>query len=240
MNYNELNFPIEGNVQQFVHFADNSGNYALTFASPFCYREPDELREKKAYLLGLFDQFRKAQTPSAIFSYYILSEEKKADSKKTAVKPAEIFDGSGEKLGSIDIRLEQGFIRHYNGLLPNKINDKNGNCIAFCHFLPVEKKKCLFTVSEGFTPSDEELTEDKIHELENQGSIRRIYAYDLVHLETDAKSWFESLFSSSKKSEMINNRISRYAEPENEETAKLFLTALFAYFWTTYIDTPMS
>ena len=52
MNITDIHFPIEGNVQNLVHFLDPRGAYVFTFGSPFSYMEPSELKEKKAFILG--------------------------------------------------------------------------------------------------------------------------------------------------------------------------------------------
>ena len=49
-----------------------------------------------------------------------------------------------------------------------------------------------------------------------------------------------AIFSPSKKSELTNNRIRKYDCAADDDTKQLLLTALFAFFWGTYIDIPLS
>ncbi len=244
MNYTEIQFPLEGNVQQFVHFADACGGYKITFASPYCYQGCEEYLSKKAFLLGFFDQFRKATSPQEVYSYYTLDEKTKPcgiPGVRAAIRTAEIFDSENNRIGSVDSLLDSGFIRLYRGLYPNRIYDNEGKCVAFCAFRKDEGKKYLYTFEESFVDHlEEELTADKLKEYEQSGVIQRVYGYELVHLKSDAKSALEALFSSSKKSELTNHRIRQFSAPSDETQAKLFLTALFAYVWTTYIDSQLA
>ena len=74
----EIRFPLEGNVQSLVHFIDTQGAYAFTFGSPFCYSEPAELKEKKAFILGEFNHLKKKSLDAeAVYAFYTVSEEKK-------------------------------------------------------------------------------------------------------------------------------------------------------------------
>ena len=51
MDLNKIQFPIEANVQNLAHFIDTQGNYAFTFASPYCYSTPAEMKEKSQRFL---------------------------------------------------------------------------------------------------------------------------------------------------------------------------------------------
>ena len=76
--------------------------------------------------------------------------------------------------------------------------------------------------------------------LEAAGTIHKVYSYDIVESEdVDNKDRFMAIFSPSKKSELTNNRIRFYGCEDNEDLKELLLTALFAFFWGTYIDIPM-
>ena len=49
-----------------------------------------------------------------------------------------------------------------------------------------------------------------------------------------------AIFSPSKKSELTNNRLRYFGSELPEDLQTLLLTALFAFFWGTYIDVPLS
>ena len=68
----------------------------------------------------------------------------------------------------------------------------------------------------------------------------RVFSYDIVESEeVDNKDRFLSIFSPSKKSELTNNRLRYYGCKDDETLKKLLLTALFSFFWGTYIDIPL-
>ena len=244
MNLSEIRFPLEGNVQNLVHFIDHSGNYAFTFGSPFCYEEPSDLREKKAFLLAEFNQMKKKNlNAESVFAYFINSDKKEnhPDTKmKASVRESQIFSGDGTLLGKIDVVLQRGMFRSYKGLHPNPIYDKTGKLVGFCHYNPGQKCKDVYLCEQDFSHLNESLTEENLATLIKNGSIERIFSYDIVESdEVDTRDRFMAIFSPSKKSELTNNRLRFFGGEMDEELKTLLLTALFAFFWGTYIDVPM-
>lgn len=245
MNLAEIRFPLEGNVQSLVHFLDNQGAYAFTFGSPFCYVSPEDLKEKQAFLLGCFNQMKKKNlNADSVFSYYINSEERKAHPDrhvKASVRESKIYLGDGTPIGSIQILLQHGIFRSYKGLHPNPVFDTRGTLVGFCHYNEKNKSKDVYTCSPDFAPLTRSLGNEEIETLQSAGSIHRVFSYDIVESEeVDNKDRFMAIFSPSKKSELTNNRIRFFGCGEGEERQALLLTALFAFFWGTYIDVPMN
>ncbi len=244
MNLESIRFPIEGNVQNLVHFMDPDGSYTFTFGSPFCYTEPSELKIKKAFLLANFNHLKKKNlNADSVFTYYINSEQKTnhPDHRvKASVRETQIFQGDGTLLGKIDILLQRGMFRSYAGTHPNPVYDSAGKLVGFCHFSPEEKSKSVYLCSPYFRYLSEALEKDRIESLIANGEIRRVFTYDIVESEeVDTKDRFMAIFSPSKKSELTNNRIRSFACEAGEDTKELLLTALFAFFWGTYIDVPL-
>ena len=245
MNLADIRFPIEGNVQNLVHFIDNEGAYTFTFGSPFCYVSPEDLKEKKAFLLGSFNQMKKKNlNADAVFSYYINSEEKKPhpDRKiKASIRESSIYKGDGTLIGTIRILLQRGMFRSYAGLNPNPVYTTEGELIGFCHYNQENKSKDVYTCSPDFAYLSRSLKNSQIEELQSAGVIHRVFSYDVVESEeASTQDRFMAIFSPSKKSELVNNRIRYYGCGENEERKVLLLTALFAFFWGTYIDVPLT
>ena len=87
----------------------------------------------------------------------------------------------------------------------------------------------------------ESLKDEQIDTLQSAGKIHRVFSYDIVESEeADNKDRFMAIFSPSKKSELTNNRLRYFGCDADEDTQDLLLTALFAFFWGTYIDIPLS
>ncbi len=245
MNIADIRFPIEGNVQNLVHFLDPRGTYVFTFGSPFCYTEPAELKEKKAFILGEFNNLKKKSlNAESVFAYYTVSEEKRKHqdpSVKAAVREALIFDSESHALGYMEVLVQKGIFRKYAGLHPNPVYGADGTLIGFCHFNSQKKSKDIFTCGPDFPHLSESLTKEQIDALIEDGSITRVFSYDIVESEdVDTKDRFMSIFSPSKKSELTNNRIRYYGYKGDENQLRLLLTALFAFYWITYIDIPMN
>ena len=245
MNLADIRFPIEGNVQNLVHFLDNEGNYTFTFGSPFCYASPVDLKVKKAFLLGSFNQMKKKNlNADAIFTYYINSEEKKPHPDrhiKASVRESNIYLGDGTHIGSVHILLQRGMFRSYAGMNPNPIYTSGGELIGFCHYNQEHRSKDVYTCDPTFPHLSKSLKNNQIEELQSAGTVHRVYSYDVVECEeVDTRDRFMAIFSPSKKSELVNNRIRFFGCGENEERQALLLTSLFAFFWGTYIDVPLS
>lgn len=244
MNLSEIKFPIEGNVQNLVHFLDVNGDYAFTFGSPFCYAAPADLKEKKAFLLGSFSQMKKRNlNAESIFAYYINSDEKKPHPDrriKASIRESRIYLGDGSQLGSISVLLQRGMFRSYAGIHPNPVYDTEGKLAGFCHYDSKNKTKDVYTCDPDFSHLSVSLHHEQIEELVSAGSIHRVYSYDIVESEeVDNKDRFMAIFSPSKKSELVNNRIRFFGSGEDEDRKTLLLTALFAFFWGTYVDVPL-
>ncbi len=245
MNLESIRFPIEGNVQNLVHFTDVYGTYAFTFGSPFCYTEPAELKSKNAFLLGGFNHMKKkSMNAESVFTYYINDTEKRKHPDprtKAAIRETKIYRGDGTPLGKINILLQHGMFRSYKGTHANPIYDAEGTMIGFCHYSPEDKCKDVFLCKPDFDHFSEPLTKDQIGSFLSEGSIRRVFSYDIVESEeADNKDRFMAIFSPSKKSELTNNRLQFFGCDADEDTQDLLLTALFAFFWGTYIDIPLS
>ena len=245
MKISEIAFPIEGNVQTVAHFYDQRGNYVFSFASPFCYNEPAEMKAKNAFLLaGFMNPKKKSSSPEEIFSFFINKEEKQnhPDGRvKASVRETVLYDGNGEPQGTVDVLLQRGFFRSYAGMHPNPVYDKDRRLIGFCHYNSEEKSKNVYTCDENFSHLNESISAAQIKELEAAGAVHRVFSYDIVESEdADNKDRFLSIFFPSKKSELSNNRIRFYGSSLDDEKLHLLLTALFAFFWGTYIDIPMN
>ncbi|MBQ6517514.1 MAG: hypothetical protein IJI14_02270 [Anaerolineaceae bacterium] len=244
MDFNELHFPLEANVQNIAHFIDTRGTYAFTFGSPFCYNEPLDLKEKKAFLLGGFNQQRKKNlNAETIFTYFINSEEKTphpVKKIKASIRKTMIYKGDGTELGSINILLQRGMFRSYSGLNANPVFDKDNKLVGFCHYNSKTKSKDIYTCDPDYRIPDEPLSPENIASIESAGRIHKVFSYDIVESEeADNRDRFLAIFSPSKKSELTNNRIRYFGCEDNNELKELLLTALFAFFWGTYIDTPI-
>ncbi len=244
MNIADIHFPLEGNVQNLVHFLDPRGTYAFTFASPFCYAGPADLKEKQAFIIGEFNHLKKRSLDAeSVLAYYTVDEKKKHPdpSIKAAVKEAVICDPDNTPLGRIEILVQSGIFRKYAGLHPNPVYSEDGELIGFCHYDPEKKSKDFYACSPDFPHLSESLEIERIAALIADGSISRVFSYDIVEAEdVDTKDRFMSIFSPSKKSELTNNRIRYFGYNRDEDRLKLMLTALFAFFWVTYIDIPMN
>lgn len=245
MNLESIRFPLEGNVQNLVHFSDQYGTYAFTFGSPFCYAEPAELKEKNAFLIGGFNHLKKKSlNAETVYTYYINSIEKKKhpDPKtRAAIRETKIYRGDGMLLGKIDILLQHGLFRSYKGTHANPVFDADGKMVGFCHYCPENKSKDVYLCGPDFAHLSEPLAKTQIDSFLSEGSIKRILTYDIVESEeADNKDRFIAIFSPSKKSELTNNRLRYFGCDGDENTQDLLLTALFAFFWGTYIDIPLS
>ncbi len=245
MNLDELSFPLEANVQNIAHFIDTKGTYAFTFGSPFCYNEPAELKEKKAFLLAGFNQQKKKSlNAETVFTYYINSDEKRPHPNakiKASVRETKVFKGDGAELGTIEIILQRGIFRSYEGINANPVYDKNKKLVGFCHFNKKTKSKDIYTCDSDYQIPSEPLSPDTIASLESAGRVHKVYSYDIVEAEeVDNKDRFMAIFSPSKKSELTNNRIRFFGCEADRDLKELLLTALFAFFWGTYIDIPLS
>lgn len=245
MNLDDLSFPLEANVQNIAHFLDTKGTYAFTFGSPFCYNEPAELKEKKAFLLAGFNQQKKKSlNAETVFTYYINSDEKRPHPNakiKASVRETKVFKGDGAELGTIEIILQRGIFRSYEGINANPVYDKNKKLVGFCHFNKKTKSKDIYTCDADYQIPSEPLSPDTIASLESAGRVHKVYSYDIVEAEeVDNKDRFMAIFSPSKKSELTNNRIRFFGCEADRDLKELLLTALFAFFWGTYIDIPLS
>lgn len=244
MNLYDLHFPLEANVQTLAHFIDTEGTYAFTFASPYCYNTPADMKENEAFLLASFNQQKKKNlNADTVFAYYINSKEKTPHPSKkikAVIRESKLYNGDGTLLGTIKILLQHGMFRSYQGLNANPVYDASGELVGFCHFNIKNKCKDVYTCGPDFQIPDAALKESDILSLESAGTIHRVFSYDIVESEeVDNKDRFLSIFSPSKKSELTNNRLRYYGCKDDETLKKLLLTALFAFFWGTYIDIPL-
>ena len=245
MNLDELSFPLEANVQNIAHFIDTKGVYAFTFGSPFCYISPEELKEKKAFLLAGFNQQKKKNlNAETVFTYYINSEEKHPhpDRKiKASIRETKIYKNDGSELGTVQILLQRGMFRSYEGINANPIYNKENELVGFCHYNKKSKSKDVYTCDRDYQIPSEPLSPQDIAALESAGRVHKVYSYDIVEAEeVDNKDRFMAIFSPSKKSELTNNRIRFFGCEADTDLKELLLTALFAFFWGTYIDIPLS
>ena len=244
MNLDDLHFPLEANVQTLAHFVDTQGSYAFTFASPFCYNTPADMKENGAFLLAFFNsQKKKNLNADSVFTYYINSKNKTphpSNKVKADIRESKIYNGDGSLLGSIHILLQHGIFRSYKGLNANPVYNESGKLVGFCHYNLKNKCKDVYSCSADFQIPDSPLSDSDISSLESAGTIHRVFSYDIVESEeTDNKDRFLAIFSPSKKAELTNNRIRYYGCEADETLKELLLTALFAFFWGTYIDIPL-
>ena len=244
MNLDDFRFPLEANVQSLAHFIDSQGTYAFTFGSPFCYEEPAELKEKNAFLLAGFNQLKKKNlNAESVFTYYITDPQKNShpDPKvKASIRETKIFRGNGTELGKVDILVQRGFFRSYAGMHPNPVYDVEGKRIGFCHYNSEYRSKDIYICDSAFDLPDKSMSPEQIAALESERKIHKVFSYDIVESdEVDNKDRLLAIFSPSKKSEMTNNRIRYYGCENDEDLKELLLTALFAFFWGTYIDIPL-
>ena len=244
MNLESIRFPLEGNVQNLVHFSDQYGTYVFTFGSPFCYAEPADLKAKNAFLLGGFNHLKKKNLDAeSVYTYYINGTEKKKhpDSHiRAAIRETKIYRGDGTLLGKIDILLQHGLFRSYKGTHANPVFDAAGKMIGFCHYSPENKSKDIYLCGPDFDHLSEPLSKNQIESFLSAGTIRRVFSYDIVESEeADNKDRLMAIFSPSKKSELTNNRLRYYGCDADEDTQDLLLTALFAFFWGTFVDVPL-
>ena len=196
-------------------------------------------------MLAGFNQLKKKNlNADSIYTYYINSDQKKShpDPKvKASVKEAIIYRGDGSKLGKIDILVQRGFFRSYAGMHPNPIYDVNGIRVGFCHYNPEHKSKDVYTCDPTFELPEESLTSEQIAVMESERKIHKVFSYDIVESdEVDNKDRLLSVFFPSKKSELTNNRIRYFGCEYDSDLKDLLLTALFAFFWGTYIDVPLT
>lgn len=244
MDFNEIKFPLEANVQNLAHFLDTEGTYAFTFASPFCYIGPAEMKEKEAFLLAVFNkQKKKSLSAESVYTYYINSREKKPhpDKKiKASIRESKIYKGDGSMLGSINVLLQRGMFRSYTGMNANPVYNAAGVLVGFCHYNAKNKSKDIYSCSPDYQIPSNALKADDVLSLESAGTIHKVFSYDIVEAEeVDNKDRFMAIFSPSKKSELTNNRIRYYGCENDEDLKALLLTALFAFFWGTFIDVPL-
>ncbi len=243
MNFEDIKFPIEGNVQNLVHFSDSQHNYAFSFASPFMYEQPAELKLKKAFLLGSYNPFYPGtQTPEKIFTYYLTPDKKERNPVKNLnadQKNVVFMNGDGLQIGSMNILSPHNRLLKFDGMIPNLIYDAEGNVAGFCHYQPSLRRKCVYSFQPSFEMLNENLQIDKLRENENSGAVKCHFTYEIIHKDSDTKKKLEAMFSAEKKAEMINNRINMIQKPESNERAELFITALVAFFWNTLIDLPL-
>lgn len=245
MNLKDIRFPVEGNVQNLVHFMEASGAYVFTFGSPFCYQGPAELKDKNAFLLASFNHLKKKSlSAESVFTYYVNDENRTNHPDpaiKASIRGSRIFRGDGTPLGRIDVLLQRGLFRRYAGQHPNPVYDRDGVLTGFCHYDPSTKSKDAYLCGPSFSRLSEPLNREKLDALLAEGSIRHLFSYDIVESEeADNKDRFMAIFSPSKKSELTNNRIRAFETEADTDTTELMLTALFAFFWGTYIDIPLS
>jgi len=245
MNFEAIKFPIEGNVQSLAHFIDTQGTYIFTFGSPFCYTSPADLKEKKAFILGKFNpQKKKKLDAESVYAYFINGEDKKPHPDprvKASVRESKLYDGEGALLGTIQILLQRGMFRSYQGINANPVYDAEGKLTAFCHYNNENKTKDIYSCSPDFRIPSTPLTNKDITPLLSAGTVHRVFSYDIVESEeADTKDRFFAIFSPEKKSELTNNRVRFYGCEDNDRLKLLLLTALFAFFWGTYVDIPLS
>lgn len=244
MEFSQIQFPIEGSVQEFVHFLDPNNAYTFSFATPFCYNGAEDFKRKGAYLFASFDTFRMISEPKDVYAYYTLGSDVKdcpIKKAKAGIKTASLFDGDGTFLGKTDLLTQKGFFRGYNGLYPNRVFDAEGKLAAFTLWLKDKKQKCLYTFEDGFEPYlDAEITTEQALKWEEEKRIQCVLSYDLVNLEASAKTVFEMLFSPSKKSEYTHHRVRRFVLPSDESQQRFWLLALFSCVWTTFLEAPLS
>ena len=243
MDYSTIKFPIEGNVQDYVHFRDSERNYAFTFASPFQYTYPEGLKAKKAFIVGRIDPFdRKQKGADEIYFHYVALPEKKPYPEKKAnanVHTVQLFSGTDKLIGSIEVLSQKGAFRRLNGDYVSVVRDIENKPIGFCAFDSAAKSKSVFLAKDDFDHFYEKMGPEILKEWENAGVIRRIFTYDIVKVEASSRERLESIFSPSKKSEMSNQRLHMIQKPESNDEMEICLAAIFAYFWQTYIELPL-
>lgn len=242
MKLQNINFPVEGIVQDFVSFSDNYRVPTFSFASPIRYKGLDDLKEKQAYLIASINPNASGVVKKEeIFSYYIAEKDKSKHPSNSKVNLQKIilYNDEDQNMGELDLVLPRSHFFKFSGKYPNVVKNSSGEPVAFCYFNPEKLQKSIYTFTSRFTAFTEEIKADKMKELEEQGIVKKIYTYSLVNKDVSMSERMEMFFSPSKKSESILNRISMDNLPESDEAGLLYLTAVMAFFWTTYIDLPM-
>lgn len=244
MEISSLQFPLEGNVQALVHFANADEGYAFTFASPFCYAEPVDMKEKKMFLLAKFSQVKKnAMKAEEIYAGFTYGEGKRTleNSKlKAGIKDVQLYGPDGRQIGSVEALVQKGFLRSYNGDGTSPIYDQDHKLAGFAYYNSDEHAKEVYICEEDFPHLNESVKPKQMREYAAKGLVRKVFSYDIHELEgTSQKDRWAAIFSAQKKSELTNNRVCRYGALLPEDRMQLLLTALFGYFWATYIDVPL-
>ncbi len=244
MEISTLQFPLEANVQALAHFMNVDETYAFTFASPFCYDEPAELRVKKVFLLAKFSHLKKnAMTAEEIYSGFTYGEGKRPlehGKLKAAIKDVQLYGPDMQPIGTLEALVQKGFLRSYNGDGTNPIFDRDHKLVGFAYYNAEDHAKEVYTCGEDFPHLYEAVKPKEMRAYEAQGLVRRVFSYDIHEVEgTKSKDRWAAIFSAQKKSELTNNRLNRFGALLDEDTMLLLLTGLVGYFWATYIDVPL-
>ena len=244
MEISTLQFPLEGNIQALVHFMDGEESYAFTFASPFCYTEPVHLKNKQMFLLAKFSHLKKnALTAEEVYSGFTYSEGKRpleTGNLKAGIKDVQLYGPDGEQIGSLEALVQKGFLRTYKGDGTNPIYDRDHKLIGFAYYNSEENAKEVYACEEDFPHLYEGVKPQEMRDFQAKGLVRKVFAYDIHEVEgTKQLDRFAAIFSAQRKSELTNNRISRYGALMDEDKMLILLTGLFGYFWATYIDVPL-
>ena len=244
MNFDAIKFPVAGIAQKQIHFTDEIHNYAFSFASPYIYNEPRRYKEKNAFLLGAYNPFNpELQVPEKIYSYFTVSDKKEPYRDKKLnlnCSKVQIFDESDQEIGHMDVLFPRNRFFKFSVMFPNILYNASGEPVAFCHYQPALRRKCIYSFQSSFDGLYKEIKQEAIRDLENQGIIRCHFTYDLVRRDSDARKMLETIFSSEKKSELIQNRINMIQKPNSDEAALFYLTAMVAFFWNTMIELPLT
>lgn len=244
MDFETIKFPIAGIVQRQIHFTDELHHYAFSFSSPYVYEEPKKHKDMKAFLIGEYDPFNMSkQTPQKIYSYFTIDKNKETylDKKENLDrKVISIFNGDDELIGKLDVLSPHSRFLKFSSQYPNILFDGAGEPVGFCHYQPTLKRKSIYAFQPSFTGLHKEIKQDTIRELENQGVIRCIFSYDLLRTDTNFRTKLETMFSSEKKAESIQNRIMMIQKPESNDRALLYLSGVLAFFWDTMIEFPLN
>lgn len=244
MNFEKIQFPLEGNIHSQVHFSDRQHGYAFSFASPYMYEQPADLKQKKAFLLGAYNPFNQdAQVPETIYAYYLVPEKKLHHPNKKLnanLQTVPLLDGENNPIGSLDILSPHSRFLKFEGKIPNIIRNAEGKPVGFCHYQPELRRKTVYSFQAAFDQLEKKYTPEDLRPFENDSIIRLHFTYEVVRKESSAKQKLESLFSAEKKADLVKNRINMLQKPQNDQQALLFITALVAYFWVTLIDLPLA
>ncbi len=169
MNFESIRFPIQGTVQKLVHYLDDTHQYAFSLASPFVYDEPQQYKQRNAFLIGKYNPFDpNSQTPDKIYAAFTLDKNRtdypqpKMNLKQQRIQ---IEKQPGENLGAIDVLFPRTRLLKYSVQVPNIVYDSQAKPVAFCLFQPKLHRKSIFSFKPSFAQLHAEPTDEKVRQL---------------------------------------------------------------------------